>query len=224
MRAWLRTRIRVGLLGVMSSLGCVQVPTGDRLCPNPSNACACSPAERNPSRGSVVVRWRLADAKVGTVLPRSTCCCVSAGQPLSPQAGQQCPNFGSKCPDTPAWLVRNVQLEIRSESGNFGPCVVSSPCNTGELTTEYCLPEGDYDLRLSADIEVYDPGCREFVCTGQRTVSPATFRRHVYAGRSTSLDGVVLGINPPELFPPSGSIPDAGSGLCTQPLNDLSTD
>jgi hypothetical protein len=223
MRASLHSRILVALLGVGALPGCVQVPTGERLCPAPNNPCACSSAERDPSRGSVVVRWRLADAQVGTVLPRATCCCVSAAQPLSPQAGQQCPNFGSKCPDTPAWLVRNVQLRIESVSGSFGPCVVSSPCNTGELTTEYCLPEGDYDLRLSADIEVYDPGCREFVCSGKQTVSPATFRRRIYAGRSTSLDGVILGINPPALFPAPGSSPDAGPSQCTAPTSDLST-
>ena len=223
MRARLRRGIRTALLGLTGWLGCVQVLTGDRLCPAPSNSCACTRAERDPSRGAVVVRWRLADAKVGTVLPRSTCCCVSAAQPLSPQAGQQCPNFGSKCPDTPAWLVRNVQLEIQSTTGSFGPCVVSSPCNTGELTTEYCLPEGDYDLRVTADIEIYDDSCREFVCSHKQTVSPATFRRHIYAGRSTSLDGVILGINPPELYSPTGGLAGTSGPQCAAAL-DMSTD
>ena len=224
MRAWLRMAIGSGLLGTASWLGCVQAPTGDRLCPAPNDPCACSTAQRAPSRGSVVMRWRLADAKVGTVLPRGTCCCVPTAQPLSPQAGQQCPNFGSKCPDTPPWLVRNVQLQIQSLDGSFGPCVVSSPCNAGELTTEYCLPEGDYDLRVTADIEIYDDSCHEFVCSHKQTVSPASFRRRIYAGRSTSLDGVILGINPPDLYSTSGGSPGSAGALCSSTARDMSTD
>lgn len=212
----MRVAVLAAGLAVLGGLGCVQVPMGERLCADPPNPCACSQAERDPSRGAVVVRWRLADAKVGTVLPRRACCCISDGQPLSDKAAQQCPNFGSKCPDTPAWLVRNVQLSISEISGRFGSCVISAPCSTGELTTEYCLPEGDYDLRLTADIEIYDSGCREFVCSGKQTVSPATFRRHITAGRATSLDGVVLGVNAPDLF----SGPAGGGGSQCMPTSD----
>jgi hypothetical protein len=199
-------------LSLLGGLGCVQVPMGDRLCADPPSPCACGAGERDPSRGAVVVRWRLADTQVGTVLPRRACCCIADGQPLSDKAAAQCPNFGSKCPDTPAWLVRNVQLSIKELSGNFGPCVISQPCSTGELTTEYCLPEGEYDLRLTADIEIYDPGCREFVCSGKQTISPATFRRQITAGRATSLDGVVLGVNAPALY--SGTGVGAGLSQC----------
>lgn len=210
----MRVVVFAAALAMVAGGGCVQVPTGDRLCADPPSPCACGVEQRDPSRGAVVVRWRLADAKVGTVLPRRACCCVSDGQPLSDKAAQQCPNFGSKCPDTPAWLVRNVQLSITEINGNFGTCTISQPCSTGELTTEYCLPEGEYDLKLTADIEIYDSGCREFVCSGKQTVSPATFRRKITAGRATSLDGVVLGVNAPALFSgPSGS----GASQCLPP-------
>ena len=186
---------------------------GERLCADPPNP---APAAR-PSAIPAEARWWCAGA---SPMPRSApccrgapCCCVSDGQPLSDKAAQQCPNFGSKCPDTPAWLVRNVQLSISEISGRGFLRHQRAPCSTGELTTEYCLPEGDYDLRLTADIEIYDSGCREFVCSGKQTVSPATFRRHITAGRATSLDGVVLGVNAPALF----SGPAGGGGSQCMP-------
>lgn len=214
----------LGRIAILSPLlgglfGCVQTPTGARLCPDPQNRCDCQ-GGGDASRGAVVVRWRLADAQIGRLLPRGECCCIPDAQAVAGLAGQQCTNFGSRCPDSPAWLVRNVQLKITALDGGFGPCVITAPCSSAELSTEYCLPEGEYELQLNADIEVLDRSCREFACSGSKTAAPAVFRRTITAGRATSLDGVVLGVNPPAL--PAAPKGDGGVAACTS-ANDGGT-
>ena len=95
----------------------------------------------------VVVRWRIADAAVGRLLDRGMCCCNPDPSTSSPYASSAATSAAAKCADSPGWLVRNVQLHIRSVDGADDPvdCTVIAPCTDGELTTQYCFPPGVYD-------------------------------------------------------------------------------
>lgn len=186
--------------------GCVTTPSGQYLCKEPEE-CPCEPGGRD--HGAVVVRWRLADLRVGRLLTRGDCCCNPDPAPSETLRGQ-CSSFGSQCLDSPAWLVRKVQLVISPppQTPEGAPrtqtsCVITAPCTDGELTTPYCFVPGEYDLQLRADIETLpltDMGqATEFMCpdnlSERQAVTPAALRREVKGGQALNLDGIVLGIN-----------------------------
>lgn len=193
------------LIGAGLLAGCVQQPVGTMLCSDPQNKCDC---QDNRARGGVVVRWRIADANVGRLLDRGVCCCNPDPDP-SGFLRQQCDRTGNNpaCPEAPAWLVRNVQLHIRSvsltEDVQSIDCIITAPCLDGELTTQYCLPEGTYDLQLYADIETISKQYEQFVCSKTQTLSPPVVRRTVKAGQAVNLDGIVLGVNAPPVTLPT---------------------
>jgi hypothetical protein len=195
-----------GIVAVVSALvaaGCVQAPPGDRLCKDVPQ-CECNKAQ---DHGAVVVRWRISDGQAGQLFGRGECCCSPCPAPPSTLAGQQCGRFGSDCPTSPAWLIRQVHLLVTSVATG-STCIISRPCTDAELQTEYCLPEGTYDLQLTADVDVYDPSYREFVCANRQAISPPAVRRRILAGRAVNLDGIVLGVNaPPTGPPPDGGLP-----------------
>jgi hypothetical protein len=199
----------VALLAGLLGAACNQQTPGDKLCPNPVKPCSC---DSTSNGGAVVVRWRISDVSISQLLSRGTCCCIPDATPPSELADKQCSNHGSSCPTSPAWLVRNVQLQVTPVGGGDA-CVISAPCSDGELTTPYCLTPGPYDLQLTADVDVYDASCQQFVCGQRRTVSPPTIRRTIVAGQATNLDGVVLGVNAPPLEAPS-SIDGGSGGIC----------
>lgn len=183
---------------------------GDMLCPEPPSQCEC---KDNRDRGGVVVRWRIADASIGQLLSRGQCCC-NPDPTATGLLAQQCsdPQPGS-CLDAPAWLVRNVQLHIRSVAMNGTrpavDCTITAPCLDGELTTQYCLEAGAYDLQLRADIEIVSKQYNQFVCSNTQTLSPPIVRRTVRPGQAVNLDGIVLGVNaPPVSSPPDGGTTD----------------
>lgn len=191
------------LVGAGLLAGCQEQPTGALLCKDPPGLCDCAD---NPARGGVVVRWRIADASVGQLRDRGQCCCNPNTSP-SDVIGQQCPNKGSDCLDSPAWLIRNVRLHIASVSPAGTPpavnCTIIAACADGELTTNYCLEPGLYDLQLTADIDVLaGDKADQFSCSGRQTISPPVVRRSVKAGQAVNLDGIVLGVNAPPLSPP----------------------
>lgn len=193
------------LLGAGLLAGCVQQTVGTLLCADPQDKCDC---QDNRDRGGVVVRWRIADANVGRLLDRGVCCCNPDPDPSS-FLRQQCSRTGNNpaCPEAPAWLVRNVQLHIRSVSVPEGAprfdCKITAPCSDGELTTQYCLPEGTYDLQLQADIETISRQYDQFVCSNTQTLAPPVVRRTVRAGQAVNLDGIVLGVNAPPVTSPA---------------------
>lgn len=193
------------LLGAGLLAGCVQQTVGTMLCADPQDKCSC---QDNSDRGGVVVRWRIADATVGRLLDRGVCCCNPDPEPSS-FLRQQCGRVGNDpaCPDAPAWLVRNVQLHIRSVSLPPGAdpidCTITAPCSDGELTTQYCLPAGTYDLQLRGDIETISKQYSQYVCSYTQTLSPPVVRRTVKAGQAVNLDGIVLGVNAPPVLTPS---------------------
>ena len=182
-------------LAAAATAGCVREPMGEFFCPQTARSCECN-GDRD--RGAVVVRWRVNDAQVGRLRPRGECCCNPDPDPISPKARAQCGTFGSDCLDSPAWLIRNVQLRITSLDKSFD-CVVTAPCSNGELTTEYCLAPGAYDLQLYADVEKLDTtrpkAEQEFVCAQRPAASPPAVRRMVQPGRAVNLDGIVLSVN-----------------------------
>jgi hypothetical protein len=188
----------------LSWAGCVQVPPGDLLCADPS-PCDC-PATGD--YGAVVVRWRVSDGQVGQLLDRGECCCMPYDAPLSAISGQQCQNFGISCPKTPAWLIRQVQLRITPAEGG-ATCIIARPCIDAELTTEYCIKPGMYDLQVTADVDVLSCSSAgaEFVCANRQAISPPSVRRRIIGGQAVSLDGIVLGVNPP----PIAGAPSVGS-------------
>lgn len=194
--------------------GCTQPPTGALFCPGPPSVCDCQDSR---DRGAVVVRWRIADASIGQLLDRGQCCCNPDPSP-SVTLQQQCMNNGGKCIKSPAWLVRNVQLHIKSVStASPAPstpvdCTIIAPCEDAELTTQSCLEEGEYDLQLTADIEVVNRDADQFVCSHTETVSPPVVRRTVKPGQTVNLDGVVLGVNPPAVITPDAGPSDGGVG------------
>lgn len=195
------------LVGSLQS-ACVSPPAGALLCADPSDVCACD----DDSGGAVIVRWRLADSKVGTLLPRGGCCCMPELTPPSELAKAQCSEFGSRCPDSPAWLVRTVQLRVTRTDGTTKSCVFAAPCHDGELSTRYCIPPGEYDLQLVANLDTYDASCQQFACAGTRVVTPPSQRRLIEAGRATNLQAIVLAVN----APPISTLPDpAATGRCS---------
>ena len=197
---------------ISAAVGCVTPVPGDRLCADPPS-CECPAAT---DHGAVIVRWRVSDGQAGQLLGRGECCCIPPTMDPSPTARAQCPSFGISCPTSPPWLIRNVQLRITSvDDGHV--CIISKPCTDAELTTEYCLAEGLYDMQVTADVDVYDKSCEEFVCANRPANSPPAVRRRVIGGRAVNLDGIVLGVNPP---PISGNS-DGGTspGLCSAPTD-----
>lgn len=219
-KIWYRCGVRVLgslLVGLALLGGCTQPPTSALFCPGPPSLCDCQDSR---DRGAVVVRWRIADASIGKLLDRGQCCCNPSTMPSETEQ-QQCMNNGGNCVMSPAWLVRNVQLHIKSVSTDPPTlstpvdCTIIAPCEDAELTTQSCLEEGVYDLQLTADIEVVPKEGGQFVCSHTETVSPPVVRRTVKPGQTVNLDGVVLGINPPSVAMPdagpSGGVGDAGA-------------
>ena len=188
--------------------GCLDQPMGTMLCQDPKQQCDC---QDNRDRGGVVVRWRIADAAIGRLLDRGMCCC-NPDPSTSSLIRQQCGNIGSsQCADSPGWLVRNVQLHIRSvDADEPRDCTVIAPCTDGELTTQYCFPPGVYDLQLRADIETVSKQFSQFICSNTQTLSPPTVRRTIKAGQAVNLDGIVLGVNAPPIImvPKDGGVTD----------------
>ena len=90
----------------------------------------------------------------------------------------------------------------------------TAPCGDAELTTPYCLPEGYYDLQLTADVDVYDPARGQFVCGSRRAITPPAVRRRVTAGQAVNLDAIVLGVNPPQTDP---QLDGGAGGSCSSP-------
>ena len=208
---WLKTAIWALALPL---LACVKEPAGDLLCQNPPKLCDCQAAS---DRGSVVVRWRLADSQVGQLLSRGDCCCMPDDAPPSQRAREQCANWGSHCPQSPAWLIRLIQLHITSvDTGET--CVITAPCSDGELTTPSCFVPGLYDLQLSADIDTYDPGCAEFRCAYRQAITPPALRRRIAAGQTVNLDSIVLSVNAPPVFP-SASDGGTANNRCLAPMD-----
>lgn len=180
-------------LGLALTAGaCVSEPSGPYLCQAPTNLCDCKDAREN---GAVVVRWRVSDIQLSRLLPRGQCCCNPDPSP-SPESRQQCPMVGADCVESPAWLIRNLQLHARRIDW-ASDCVITSPCGNSELTTGYCLPPGQYDLWVSADVEVYDATQKQFSCGPRGAVVPSSVRREITAGKLVNLDGIVLGVNQP---------------------------
>ena len=193
--------------------GCAQNPPGELLCKDPADICEC---EGGSDRGAVVVRWRVSDAQVGRLLSRGECCCLPNDVPPAALAKQQCEVSGSRCPQSPAWLVRLIQLRITPVEGGGKPCVVVRPCTDAELTTQYCLAPGLYDLQVTADVDVFDESCGQFVCANRPALAPPSVRRRVVAGQTVNLDGIVLGVN----APPVSSASDGGTaGRCSAPTD-----
>ncbi len=60
------------------------------------------------------------------------------------------------CPDSPPWLIRDVGLVVTPVgagarvAGGTAPLTISAPCEDAELTTDFCLGAGEYDLQLVA--------------------------------------------------------------------------
>ena len=148
---------------------------GERLCKDPVNVCDC---QSGSGRGAVVVRWRVADVEIGRLLPRGMCCCNPSDN-VSATLRQQCGTTGNQCLLSPAWLLRKVQLHITPVEPVGETCVVTAPCSDGELTTQYCLVPGVYDLQLRGALEAVDGD--EFACAQRSAVSPPAVRRVVSA-------------------------------------------
>jgi hypothetical protein len=49
---------------------------------------------------------------------------------------------------------------------------------------------------VKADIDVYNADC-QFACSSRQALSPPAIRRHITAGQTVNLDGIVLGVNAP---------------------------
>lgn len=136
--------------------------------------------------------------------------------PPSELARQQCQNFGSECTDSPAWLIRQVQLRV-TPAGGGETCIITKSCTDAELTTPYCFAPGYYDLQVTADIDVLERSCghpnpdprAEFVCSHRQAISPPSVRRKIIGGQAVNLDGIVLGVNPP----PVSVTSDGGTDL-----------
>jgi hypothetical protein len=183
---------------------CVSEPSGPYLCKEPTNLCNCEDAREN---GAIVVRWRVSDIQLSRLLPRGQCCC-NPDPAAPPESKEQCPIVGSDCVESPAWLIRKLQPHAR-RVGEANDCVITAPCSNNELTTAYCLPAGQYDLWVSADIETYDTTQKQFICGPRGAVVPSSVRREIQAGKLVNLDGIVLGVNqPPVDFTDGGTNPD----------------
>jgi hypothetical protein len=211
------SQIAIGVAALLCSGlfgACRQAVPGDRLCKDPK-PCDC-PATAD--HGAVVVRWRISDGQAGQLLGRGDCCCMPFDAPLSEISGRQCQNFGIACATSPAWLIRQVQLRVTPAEGGE-TCIITKPCTDAELTTEYCLAPGLYDLQLTADIDELDRSCgdssAEFVCSNRQAIAPPSVRRRIIGGQAVNLDGIVLGVNPPPVSMNSDGGTDLGQCSAT---------
>jgi hypothetical protein len=148
-------------------------------------------------RGSVVVRWRVMDGLVGRLFDRGLC---------------ECAREDSGCPDAPAWQIRQVGLSIAPVAGtgaevggSAAPLTVLTGCAEAELNTDFCLAEGDYDLRLTAAAYTQDSAGAYSVPVPTRT--PAAVRRRARGGQIINLDAVIITVNIPPVVP----APDGGA-------------
>lgn len=204
--------------GVALVAGCRQSPPGERLCQDPK-PCEC-PATAD--YGAVVVRWRISDGQSGQLLGRGDCCCMPDDAPPSEISRLQCQNFGSSCTDSPAWLIRRVQLHV-TPAGGGETCIITKACTDAELTTPYCFAPGEYDIQVTADIDVLERSCgepavdprAEFVCSHRQAISPPSVRRKIIGGQAVNLDGIVLGVNPPPVTVTSDGGTDIGACSAT---------
>ncbi len=194
-RGWGSCLLDVGRLSLACFLAaCTTAIPEELLCPlvpKPSEEC-----QDGRGLGAVVVRWRMADLRLGRLLGRGLCCC----NPSPSRDGidrAQCDQTGSSCVDSPAWLVQRVNLTLKSpDTGTTYSWDI--PCTEGEFTTPYCVKPGLYDMQLTADVNVLAvDGSERFVCGDKRAVTPPAVRREIIEGQATNLDAVVLGINAP---------------------------
>jgi hypothetical protein len=177
-----------------NSPGCESSIPEDGLCPARDISTSECVAARG--LGAVVVRWRLADYRLGRLLSRGLCCC----NPSPSRDGidrDQCSNTGSSCLDSPAWLVQRVRLTLHNTDGSrFYAWDVT--CTEGEYTTPYCIFPDTYDMQLTADVNTLAEDLpTRFVCSSRPVTTPPATRRVVVGGQATNLDAVVLGINAP---------------------------
>ncbi|MCS6911940.1 MAG: hypothetical protein RMK29_10485 [Myxococcales bacterium] len=173
----------------------------------PPDECPCAQVADARTGGAVVVRWRVQDARVGRLFARSQCCCAPEELDPASEAARQCPDSGSRCPDAPAWLIEQVRLRVvplgpgAGVGGRTGPCFISAPCIDAELTTDFCLAAGEYELQLVAPVaRLWQPGgasLARFVFDGLQARSPPAMRRRVVPGHIVNLDAIVLGVNEP---------------------------
>lgn len=198
--------LALGLLApVLLAAGCAREVPGTNLCMPRGPDCSDVPTICDPSSsgtGAVVVRWRVADVALGRLLGRGQCCCNPDFLPGG-LAREQCSSSGAACLDSPAWLLRNVQLRVTRADAPAESCTFSAACADGELTTPPCLLAGEYDLQLVGDVEGFvspapnQPLDRtEFRCLERpAALTPPAVRRHVRTGQTVNLDGIVLGVN-----------------------------
>lgn len=203
--------MRYGLL----LLGLLLIEAGGCAAPGPlaTGECDC---QSGAQTGAVVVRWRVLDEHTGRLFSRGQCCCSQGDTPLPAAAARQCDHMGSDCPVSPAWLIRDVRLNIAPVSGarvcgqrcSAAPCYIRAECIDAELTTGFCLAEGSYDLQLSADV-YYLGGDQAFSRQAQALYPPAV-RRIVRAGEIVNLDALVLTVNGSMVVDLGGAAGDGG--------------
>lgn len=171
--------------------------------PAASEEARCRMARDERDRGSVVVRWRVMDGQVGRLFDRGLCGCA-------PES--------TGCPDAPAWQIRQVGLSIAPVSstgaevgGSAAPLTILAGCTEAELNTDFCLAEGDYDLRLTAAAYTRDREGEYTVPTQTRT--PGALRRRAKGGQIINLDAVIITVNIPDVTPPPDLAPPPDGGI-----------
>ena len=177
--------------------------------PAPENDCRCRDNVDVRNAGAVVVRWRIEDARVGRLFGRGQCCCAPQDLVPGSPAAEACNMAGQACPETPAWLISQVLLSVRPLGDTVGvgglrtPCVIPATCSDAELTTDFCLSAGDYELQLlapRATLDTTGPEARFVFSGGQAQTAPAV-RRTLRPGQIVNLDAVLLGVNEPPPAP-----------------------
>lgn len=177
----------------------------------PPNDCRCGESADVKSAGAVVVRWRVLDTRVGRLFGRGQCCCAPEDlDPASP-AARSCFASGQACPASPGWLIDEVRLSVRPLTAGAGvggrsePCLIPATCNDAELTTDFCLTAGDYELQLQAPRGALDASggaaAARFVFSGDQAQTAPAVRRTVRPGEIVNLDAVLLGVNEPDPAP-----------------------
>ena len=135
-------------------------------------------------------------------------------------------SLGLDCPDAADWRIPQVKLRIRrlddqADGGTGTDYSIDADCPAAELTTEFCLPPGSYELSLTAVAQrlVSNPvdggSARVWGAPSDqrqaRVVTPAAVQRQVQAGQIVNLDVVVLGVAGRQLHGVSGGGLGAGA-------------
>lgn len=162
--------------------------------------CAAYASTANPrEHGAVVVRWRVLDDRTGRLFGRSQCCCA----PMVID-GVSCLT-SSECPLSPAWQVPEVALLVTPAgpgalaAGKTTELRIPAPCAEAELTTDFCMTEGTYDLELVATAYALRTAAvdtpRFDIPAIVRT--PPAVRRQIRHGQIVNLDAAVIVVNVP---------------------------